>query len=105
MKIIRTTTFTRRAAKLLTDAEIMVAQSEIAADPLAWPIIQGTGGCRKARAARGNSGKSGGVRVIYFFWASEDSIYLLAVYAKNEQDNISAADKKALRNLVKSLKE
>lgn len=105
MKIVRTTIFERRAAKLLTEAEIRAAQEEIAGDPLAWPVIQGTGGCRKARAARGGSGKSGGVRMIYYFWAAEDVLYMLAVYAKNQQDNIADADKKALRKLIKTLQE
>src|SRR5438067_2525247 len=48
------------------------------------PVIQGTGGCRKARAARGDPGKSGGVRIIYlfWFWVAEDTVHKLAVYAK-----------------------
>jgi hypothetical protein len=38
-------------------------------------------------------------------WVSEDTIFMLTVYAKNQQEDLSAADKKALRNLVKSLQE
>ena len=103
MKIVRTRTFGRQAGKLLTEAELRSAENEIAADPLAWPVIQGTGGCRKARASRGSSGKSGGVRIIYYFWANEDVVYMLTVYAKSQQEDLPAADKKALRKLIDEL--
>jgi hypothetical protein len=105
VKIVRTRTFERQAGKLLTEIELIAAFTEIAADPLAWPVIQGTGGCRKARAARGGSGKSGGVRIIYFVWLGEDTIIMLMVYAKSRQEDLSASDKKALRQLVKDLQD
>jgi hypothetical protein len=52
---------------------------------------------RKARAARGASGKSGGVRIIYYCLVVNEQIYLLDIYAKNEQENITDASKKVLR--------
>jgi hypothetical protein len=39
----------------------------LAAHPRAGDLIEGTGGVRKLRWGRGNTGKSGGVRVIYYF--------------------------------------
>ena len=80
------------------------AEDEIAEAPEAWPVIAGTGGVRKARAARGASGKSGGVRIIYYYLGVDEEIYLLDIYAKNEQDNITDASKKVLRETVKVLK-
>jgi len=41
-------------------------EANIAADPSAYPVIPGTGGFRKARWSRGSSGKSGGVRAIFY---------------------------------------
>jgi hypothetical protein len=90
-------------AKLLTEDERRIAEDEIAEDPLRWPIIQGTGGLRKARAARGSSGKSGGVRIIFYYWTSEGIVYLLTIYNKSSKSDLSAADKKALRKIVESL--
>ena len=58
---------------------------------------------RKARAVRGSSGKRGGTRVIYYYWSSHDTIFLLTAYAKSAQTDLTAADKKALRDTVKSL--
>lgn len=68
-------------------------------------MITGTGGIRKARAARGGSGKSGGVRIIYYYWAAKETVYLMDVYAKNEKENISAKDKKFLIYVVAELKK
>jgi hypothetical protein len=104
MEIIRTSNYAKRARKLLKEAEIKAAEDEIAQAPDAWPVIKSTGGVRKARAARGASGKSGGVRIIYYYVVVHEQIYLLDIYAKNERDNITEASKKMLRETVKVLK-
>ena len=45
--------------------------------------------------------KSGGARVIYY-WAVEEHIcYMLYVYAKNEQGDLTPAQVKALARLVR----
>ena len=79
-------------------------EGAIAADPESHPIIPGTGGVRKARWTRGGKGKSGGVRVIYYYFLRDGAVYMLAIYAKNEQADMSAADKKAARRFVEALK-
>ena len=43
-------------------------------------------------------GKSGGVRVIYYNMLDDGLIVCLAVYAKNEKENISAKELKSLKN-------
>jgi hypothetical protein len=103
MNIVRTTPYARRAAKLLTPAEMERIEDEIVSDPQRWPVIPGTVGIRKARGARGSSGKSGGVRVIYYALVSADTIYFLLVYAKNEQENLSDEQKRQLQKFVASL--
>ncbi len=103
MQIVATRVYLRRVAKLLTADERQVAEEEIAQDPLRWPMIRGTGGLRKARVARGSAGKSGGARIIYYYWTTEGAIYLLTIYAKSAQSDLSAADKKTLRKIVESL--
>jgi len=52
-------------------------EASIAADPEAHPVVPGTGGVRKARWRRQAKGKSGGVRVIYYYWASDNEVYML----------------------------
>jgi hypothetical protein len=76
----------------------------IAADPELHPVVPGTGGVRKARWRRGGKGKSGGVRIIYYLWTADEEVYLLSVYAKGEQADMTAADKKAAGQFVEALK-
>jgi len=66
-------------------------------------IIQNTGGIRKLRWARGGGGKSGGVRVVYYFHSDMMPLYLLTVFGKNEKANISMKEKQILSKLVKEL--
>ncbi len=101
MHIIRARVYERKVVKLLSAVETLTAENEIIAAPEKWPVISGTGGIRKARAARGSSGKSGGVRIIYYFWQDDETVYFLDIYAKNEKENISGADKKLMKQLVK----
>ena len=71
--------------------------------PSAGDLIQGTGGIRKLRRARGSKGKSGGVRVIYYFHSKIMPLYLLAAFGKNEKANISTEEKHLLSKLVNDL--
>ncbi len=68
--------------------------------PKAGDVIQGTGGIRKLRWSRENKGKSGGVRVIYYYHDERIPLYLLTMFGKSERDNLSKADRNALAKLV-----
>lgn len=61
--IIRTTEYSRFISRLPLGTEIDKAEEEIARDPTKCPVIQGTGGIRKARFAIGSKGKRGGGRI------------------------------------------
>ena len=88
----------------MSESEMIIAEQEIIEAPNAWPVIVGAGGVRKARAARGSSGKSGGARIIYYYMDMDETIYLLDIYAKNAQENITEASKKVFREFVRTLK-
>jgi len=103
MRVVALPGYERRARKLLTVAERAAAELEIALAPLAWPVIAGTGGARKARAARGGKGKSGGARVIYCVVVRRDVLYLIDVYTKGDKEDLTDADKKAIRRLTAAL--
>jgi hypothetical protein len=92
--------YQRRAEKLLADSERQDIVNYVAAFPKAGDLIQGTGGVRKLRWRRGGSGKSGGVRVIYYFHSERMPLYLLTVFAKNERADLSQAERNALVKLV-----
>ena len=59
---------------------------------------------RKVRWALPGSGKSGGVRVIYYWRVSESQILMLTMYAKNVQANLTPAQTRELATHVKELK-
>ncbi|MBX9635930.1 type II toxin-antitoxin system RelE/ParE family toxin [Nitrosomonas sp.] len=63
-------------------------------------MIEGTGGIRKLRWGRSGRGKRGGVWVIYYYHSDLMSLYLLTLFAKNKQDNLSKAERNELEKLV-----
>ncbi len=65
--------------------------------------MEGTGGIRKLRWGRGGRGKSGGVRVIYYFHSEAIPLYLITLFGKNEQSNLSKAERNELGDLVEIL--
>jgi hypothetical protein len=58
---------------------------------------------RKARWAGFGRAKRGGARAIYYF-APPDTVYFVAVYAKNEKGNLSDSEKKALAKILRPFK-
>ena len=74
-KIVALPRYDRQVNRLLSDEERVAMEANIAADPLAYPIIRGTGGFRKARWSRGASGKSGGVRAIFYYFVQGDTVF------------------------------
>lgn len=90
--VIETPTFQKQAEKIWTEDERLEFIDWIAANPLSGDVIPGADGARKVRWTRSGSGKSGGVRVIYFNLSEEDVVLLVAVYAKAKQSNMSPAE-------------
>jgi hypothetical protein len=76
----------------------------IAQEPASGDLIEGTGGIRKVRFAVGGRGKSGGIRVVYYFHGETMPVYLLTMFAKNEKANLTKAERNALARLVIELK-
>ena len=72
----------------------------IALEPIAGTVIRESGGLRKVRWARPGSGKSGGVRIIYFTRNEEGEVVLLTMYAKGNTGNIPTAKLKEIRRAL-----
>lgn len=92
--------YIHRAKKLLNEAERKAIIDYLAAHPRAGDIMEGTGGIRKLRWARNSKGKSGGVRVIYYYHDQRIPLYLLTVFGKNEKSNITKSERNELAKLV-----
>lgn len=103
MIFIETPTFTRLLVDLLDDDEYSKLQTELAKHPDSGDLIRNGGGIRKLRWKRAGTGKSGGIRVIYY-WITEDSqILMLVAYPKSVKDDLTDKETAILRNLVKEL--
>ena len=89
----------------LTDEDLRTLQNILLKDPKIGDTISGTGGLRKIRIPIDHTGKRGGGRVIYIDIEIKECIYLLNVYAKNEQTDLTEREKKLLKKLVDVLKE
>ena len=83
-----TSTFTKLIATYLTDDEYLGLQSFLLKYPEAGKIVRGSGGVRKLRWAISGKGKSGGIRVIYYWKQRDNEIWLLTVYGKSERETI-----------------
>ena len=101
MLFIETPIFTKLVIDLITDGEYRKLQLALVLRPEAGKIIPGSGGLRKIRWKSGGSGKRGGLRLIYFWDAPEDIIYMLLIYKKSKQEDLTPNQLKTLRNLVK----
>ena len=101
--VAETRAFQRKVATLLTEREKTELIDYLAEHPNAGALMRGTGGIRKLRWAQTGGGKSGGVRVIYYFHSDEMPLYLLTLFAKNERANLSQQERNDLAKAVKEL--
>lgn len=101
--VVETASFISDAKGCMSDTERTEAITLIASNPECGDVIPGGGGIRKVRFAIGGRGKSGGVRIIYYFHNQRVPVFLLAVFAKNEQANLTRAEVTMLGNAAKML--
>lgn len=102
--VVETPAFVRRAEKLLSGDEHDDLIVYLATHPLAGDEIVGTGGVRKVRFGAKGKGKSGGVRVIYYFYDQEMPIYALLIYGKNERADLTSEQRKAAALFAAAIK-
>ena len=89
--------------QLLAEAERQALASTLAHDPTQGDrLVQGSG-IRKLRFARGGRGKSGGIRVVYFYHSPRMPLFLLTLFAKNERDNLKPSEVRILGEAAKAL--
>ena len=99
---VETPTFVAEAERLWSEDERLEFFAWLASNPEAGDVIRVSGGCRKVRWSRAGTGKSGGVRVIYFTRLASGEIWLLLIYSKSVRDNIPGHLLKAVREEIES---
>ena len=103
-------TFTRRLRELAGRAALDVLntiQDDLLKNPARGNLVQGLGGIRKGRCSnpvRGK-GKRGGYRYLFLYLEKRDHMHLLYLLDKDEQEDLSNDERKALRALVAEIKE
>lgn len=95
--------FERHRQDYLNDESFRGFQNALMGNPEAGDVIEGTGGLRKVRHAdeKRGKGKRGGLRVIYYWWQPGKQFWLYTVYNKDEMDDLTAAQRNILKELLK----
>jgi hypothetical protein len=76
----------------------------VALHPESGTVMPETGGLRKLRWAAKGKGKRGGSRVNYYFHNIDAPLFLMAVFTKIIQTDLSARQRRALTRQLRALK-
>jgi mRNA-degrading endonuclease RelE of RelBE toxin-antitoxin system len=101
MRFVETRVFTDLVCKTLDDEEYRALQSSLLLRPEQGPVIPGSGGLRKVRWGTKGRGKRGGLRLIYFWDPETATYYMLFLYRKSEQGDLTKAQTRVLGRLVR----
>ncbi len=104
MIFIESSLFSQRLPDYLSDDTYREFQEFLMKQPEAGDVIKSTGGLRKIRWTAKGHGKRGGIRMIYYWYVGPARFYLLTIYAKNEMSDLSADQRRILRELLERWK-
>jgi mRNA-degrading endonuclease RelE of RelBE toxin-antitoxin system len=104
LTIVEFPSFSSQVGRLINSSERDELITFLAKQPDAGQEIPGTGGVRKLRWQGMGKGKRGGLRVIYYFYNETAPVFLLTVYGKGEQEDLTPEQKKQMIAFAKILK-
>jgi hypothetical protein len=106
MKFILTRSYKSSLKRMgVREEEARAILDAIDADPESGSVVKGLEGLRKLRFAFGGRGKSGGGRAVYFLMVTDDVLAMVFAYAKSDQEDLTSEQRKALRRLMKEIKD
>lgn len=105
ISIVEVPLFVRRVEEAMTSDELAAFKDFIARNPRAGDMIRGTGGLRKIRWQSQGSGKSGGARIIYYFYCDDVPLFLITAYRKSDKGRLTKEERNELQGLGKQLAE
>jgi mRNA-degrading endonuclease RelE of RelBE toxin-antitoxin system len=99
MEIFEAPAFTRYLPRYLEEDEYRRLQNALVVHLEVGDVMPGTGGFRKMRwtDARRRKGRRGGLRVIYYYFSSDQRIWLMTIYDKNEASDLTPTERRPLR--------
>ncbi len=100
MEIFETSVFSKQITRLISDEDYQQLQRVLVINPLAGALIKNSGGLRKLRWRSEGTGKSGGIRVIYYYVTADNQIFMLVAYEKSKKDDLTKKQLASLRKLV-----
>jgi len=101
--IVELPEFQKSSEKVLSQKEKDELFYYLSLNPIAGDLIKGTGGIRKLRWSSKGKGKSGGSRIIYFFYNEKMPLFLLTLFSKNQKINLNKSEQEELTKLTKAL--
>jgi hypothetical protein len=110
LEFIEFPAFTNRLLALARDRAddvLLEIQSDLLENPERGPVIQGTAGVRKARVGDPTRGKGtrGGFRYMYYYIEQDGQLFLLMIFSRNEQADLTSVQKKTLKQAILNLRE
>ncbi len=96
--------FARFRDRYLDDDGFADLQLYLAKNPEAGDMVPGAGGIRKLRwrDPRRGKGRRGGLRIIYYCFLSEQEIWLLTLYDKEEAADLTKEERDQLRRVLET---
>jgi mRNA-degrading endonuclease RelE of RelBE toxin-antitoxin system len=101
MKFVETPVFTKALRASLSDEEYRSLQMVLLLRPEQGALVRGTGGLRKMRWAGLGHGKRGGYRIIYYYDSATETFFMLYIYPKNAQEDLTPTQERLLARLVR----
>jgi len=101
VRFVETHVFTELVCKGLDDDAYRALQITLLLRPEQGSVIAGSGGIRKIRWGTKGGGKRGGFRIIYFWHKTSATCFMLFLYRKNEQGDLTAAQTRTLARVVR----
>ena len=100
MELVETAVFSRQRDAQLAPEEYRLLQLHLVAHPEAGAVIPRSGGLRKLRWRLPGRGKRGGARIIYYWKRTTERLYLLFLYPKNVQADLTSRQLRVLRAVM-----
>ena len=104
MEFIEAPAFTRYLSQYLTDDEYRRLQILLTVDPERGDLMPGTRGFRKLRWAdpKRGKGRRGGLPIIYYFFVTDQQIWLMTLYDKDEAADLTPKEKRMLKDAIET---
>lgn len=103
--IVELPEFIKQSKKIFSETLRESLINYLAAHPKAGDLMEGTGGIRKFRWKREGSGKSGGARVIYYYYNDNYPLFIVTAFKKSKKINLSKEERNTLAKFVRILIE